>query len=287
MFLLSIPRRQFHSYAAQAAETLAKRSMRMADFLSLTCRLVHAAQYRPAGRPYLATCMFTALRQASRSGAKRVRIGRGVVRDHLRWWQKALAIPNGGVAFFPLNHFSPSGSEDLLEFAYGASGIEGAGAAMLRDEGDGQVVCYFAEHEWTELEKRYHINVKEGIAGYAALTSFCPIAPHRHALTHGGSFCFLNYSMFSYSPAPFPLPLSARAELHPGKFSNIISCGMICVAVAALCPRGGPLVTTDQAPHRARSMRRRSSRIFNDVTRNRHTTSVRAIYFNQIRHESD
>ena len=171
------------SYAAQAAETLSKRSMRATDFLSLTCKLVHAAQYRPAGRPYL-TCMFTALRQASRSGAKRVRIGRGVVRD-LRWWHKALAIPNDGVAFFPLNHFPPSGSADLLEFAYDASGIEGAGAAMLRDDGDGQVVCYFYEHEWTELEKRYHINVKEGIAGYAALTSFYPIAPHRHALAHG------------------------------------------------------------------------------------------------------
>ena len=31
--------------------------------LSLTCKLVHAAQYRPAGRPYL-TCCFTAMRQA-------------------------------------------------------------------------------------------------------------------------------------------------------------------------------------------------------------------------------
>ena len=97
------------SYAAQAAETLKKRSMRATDFLSLTCKLVHAAQYRPSGRPYLA-CMFTALRQASRSGAKRVRIGRGVIRD-LRWWQKALAIPNDGVAFFSLNHFPPSGSD--------------------------------------------------------------------------------------------------------------------------------------------------------------------------------
>ena len=75
-----------------------------------------------------------------------MRIGRGVVRD-LRWWQKALAIPNGGVAFFPLNHFPPSGSTGLLEFAYDASGIEGAGAAMLRDDGDGQAVCYFVEHE--------------------------------------------------------------------------------------------------------------------------------------------
>ena len=56
---------------------------------------------------------------------------------------------------------------------------------MLRDDGDGRVVCYFCEHEWTELEKRYHINVKEGIAGYAALTSFYPTAPHRHAPAHG------------------------------------------------------------------------------------------------------
>ena len=33
-----------------------------------------------------------------------------------------------------------------------------------------QVVCDLVEHEWTELEKRYHINMREGIAGYAALT---------------------------------------------------------------------------------------------------------------------
>ena len=41
------------SYAAQTAETLARRSMRVADFLGPTCKLVHAAQYRPAGRPHL------------------------------------------------------------------------------------------------------------------------------------------------------------------------------------------------------------------------------------------
>ena len=89
------------------------------------------------------------------------------------------------VAFFPLNHFPPSGSVDLLEFAYDASGIEGLGAAMLREDGNGEMVCYFIEHAWTDFEKRYHINVKEGLAGYAALTSFYPIAPHRHALAHG------------------------------------------------------------------------------------------------------
>ena len=72
------------SYEAQVSEALTRKSsMRMADFLSLTCKLVHAAQYRPAGRPYL-TCMFTAMRQATRSGAKHVRLGRGVMCD-LRW----------------------------------------------------------------------------------------------------------------------------------------------------------------------------------------------------------
>ena len=172
------------SYEAQVSEALKRKSsMRMTDFLSLTCKLVHAAQYRPAGRPYL-TCMFTAMRQATRSGAKRVRLGRGVMRD-LRWWKRWLPVPTDGVAFFPLNHFPPSGSVDLLEFAYDASGVEGLGAAMLRDDDEGNVVCYFIEHEWTDAEKRYHINVKEGIAGYAALTSLYPIAPHRHALAHG------------------------------------------------------------------------------------------------------
>ena len=171
------------SYEAQVRDAQSRKSMRMTEFLSLTCKLVHAAQYRPAGRPYL-TCMFTAMRQATRAGAKRVRLGRGVARD-LKWWQRALVVPNDGVAFFPLNHFPPSGSIDLLEFAYDASGIEGHGAAMLCDDGDGNVVCYFTEHEWTDFEKRYHINVKEGIAGFAALSTFYTIAPCRHALAHG------------------------------------------------------------------------------------------------------
>ena len=91
---------------------------------------------------------------------------RGVARD-LRWWAKALRLPNDGVAFFPLNHFPPPGSVDLLEFAYGVSGVEGLGAAMLREDGDGQVICYFVEHAWNPHEMRYHINIKEGIAGNA------------------------------------------------------------------------------------------------------------------------
>ena len=111
------------------------------------------------------------MRQCAKRNATRVRIGRGVQRD-LGWWQRALAVPNDGVAFFPLNHFPPSGSVDLLEFAYDASGIEGLGAAMLREAGNGEMVCYFIEHAWTDSEKRYHINVKEGLAGYAALASF-------------------------------------------------------------------------------------------------------------------
>ena len=82
-----------------------------------------------------------------------------------------MKVPNDGVAFFPMTHFPASGSSDLLEFAYDASGIEGMGAAMLRDDGAGNTTCYFIEHEWTSAERCYHINVKEGIAGYAALAS--------------------------------------------------------------------------------------------------------------------
>ena len=181
--LLTLDPDKAASYREQVTAARGRKSMRLTDFLSITCKLVHAAQYRPAGRPYL-TCMFTAMRQCAKRNATRVRIGRGVQRD-LGWWQRALAVPNDGVAFFPLNHFPPSGSVDLLEFAYDASGIEGLGAAMLREDGNGEMVCYFIEHAWTDFEKRYHINVKEGLAGYAALASFYPIAPHRHALAHG------------------------------------------------------------------------------------------------------
>ena len=123
------------SYREQVTAARGRESMRLADFLSITCKLMNAVQYRPEGRPYL-TCMFTAMRQCAKRNAKRVRIGQGVLRD-LRWWQRALAVPNDGVAFFPLNHFQPSGSVDLLEFADDASGVEGLGAAMLREDGNG------------------------------------------------------------------------------------------------------------------------------------------------------
>ena len=53
----------------------------------------------------------------------------------------------------------------------------------------------------------------------------------------------------------------ARAELETDRFSNLIACGVICVAMPAPGPWGGPWVTTDQAPRRASSTRLRSSHI--------------------------
>ena len=35
---------------------------------------------------------------------------------------------------------------------------------MLCDDGNGEVVCYFIEHEWTDEEKRYHININASVA---------------------------------------------------------------------------------------------------------------------------
>ena len=66
----------------------------------------------------------------------------------------------------------------------------------------------------------------------------------------------------------------AQAEVETDRFSNLITCGVICAAMTALRPRRGPRVTADQAPRRARSMRLRSSHIFNGVTRNGHATSL-------------
>ena len=72
----------------------------------------------------------------------------------------------------------------------------------------------------------------------------------------------------------FQVKKAAQAEVETDRFSNLIACGVICVAMTALRPRGGPRVTVDQAPRRARSMRLRSSHIFNGVTRNGHATSL-------------
>ena len=180
---LSLDEEKARSYLETLNECVDKRSMRTRDFLSLVCRLVHASQYRPAGRPYL-TSAFTALRQAERRGRQRVRIGRGVRRD-LEFWQCALLKRNDGVALFPRNRFPPSGDPGLLEYAYDASGGDGLGAAMLQDGPDGTRTCYYILHRWRGDHRRLHINVKEGIAGHAALTGFFPVAPRPAALAHG------------------------------------------------------------------------------------------------------
>ena len=183
MMRLSLDEEKARSYLETLNECIDKRSMRTRDFLSLVCRLVHASQYRPAGRPYL-TSAFTALRQAERRGRQRVRIGRGVRRD-LEFWQCALLKRNDGVALFPRNRFPPSGDPGLLEYAYDASGGDGLGAAMLQDGPDGTRTCYYILHRWRGNHRRLHINVKEGIAGHAALTGLYPVAPRPAALAHG------------------------------------------------------------------------------------------------------
>ena len=80
--------------------------------------------------------------------------------------------------------------------------------------------------------------------------------------------------LFSCKTPPIRPPEVELALAGGRSFSNLIACGMICVAMIALRPRGGPWVTVDQAPRRARSMRLRSSHIFNGVTRNGHATSL-------------
>ena len=180
---LSLDGDKAQSYGEIVDEALRRRSLRTRDFLSLVCKLVHAAQYRPAGRPYLSSA-FTALRQAQRKGRGRVRFGPGVQRD-LGFWRKALRRHSDGIALFPKSSFPKSGDPDLLEFAYDASGGDGLGAAMLTADAEGVITCYYILHRWRGHHRRLHINIKEGVAGYSALTGFHPIAPRPSALAHG------------------------------------------------------------------------------------------------------
>jgi hypothetical protein len=116
------------------------------------------------------------------------------------------------------------------------------------------------------------------------------ITPRSGLGTFSARLVFWKAEIKARTPVPLPGTCGSRrarpVRIFHGAFHTTVStgtCGVICVAMTAPRPRGGPLVTTDQAPHRARSMRRRSSRIFNGVTRNCHTIPVRASYFNQVR----
>ena len=59
----------------------------------------------------------------------------------------------------------------------------------------------------------------------------------------------------------------ARAELETDRFPNLVSRGVICGAMPALGPRGGPRVTADQAPRQGGSVGTSKEPHFNGVMR--------------------
>ena len=68
----------------------------------------------------------------------------------------------------------------------------------------------------------------------------------------------------------------AKVKITPVQKVSLISCARPLVTTAPPSARGACLMAADQAPRRARSMRLRSSHIFNGVTQNCHATSFHA-----------
>ena len=133
----------------------------------------------------------------------------------LRWWVRALQLPNDGVAAFPRCHFPPSGSPELLEFAYDAletmpwAMVEWAalqGRAMLRSQAKfstggalvgwfradgnpissnylerGGVVCIFAagvSKKRYSRASRHVLYIFQNIPGVCDSTSHMPLEHH-------------------------------------------------------------------------------------------------------------
>ena len=76
--------------------------------------------------------------------------------------------------------------------------------------------------------------------------------------------------------ADVPSLEGAKVKITPIQKVSLISCARPLVTTAPPSARGACLMAADQAPLRARSMRLRSSHIFNGVTQNCHATSFHA-----------
>ena len=70
--------------------------------------------------------------------------------------------------------------------------------------------------------------------------------------------------------------MMAKAKITPIQKVSLLNCARPLVTTAPPSARGACLMAADQAPLRARSMRLRSSHIFNGVTQNCHAASFHA-----------
>ena len=165
-------------YSSQTQEVIDSHRYDAAEFHQWSSRLVSAAQYEPAGRAWL-TASFCALKQARRRATKRgdhtkVFVGPGVKKE-AQFWLHCLSH-SSGIALFPRVQFPPSDSSDHRVGWFDASTSWGMGGAFLVPRGDGYV-AYFFVFEWSSLQKLWHVNVHETIAGITLLVTGHAVSP--------------------------------------------------------------------------------------------------------------
>ena len=162
-------------YSAEARSLRACRSADFKEFESWTCRLISAALYDVRLKPWLAAHC-TALKQARRRGSSRVFLGKGVAVE-LERAMVALRSP-ARLALFPVEFIPDSSSAGVLSYYFDASSEVGMGAVALMPCDAGGLIAYYFYSRWGSRET-WHINVKESLAGFAALRAFHPIAQQR------------------------------------------------------------------------------------------------------------
>ena len=143
------------------------------NFRSLMGRLVSAAIYEPAGRSWL-VAGFMALRQALRREREHVFLGPGVKKE-LAFWV-AMIEAAVGIPLFPATDFPPPETPLHRVDWFDASTSWGmGGAALVRV--DEVIVAFFFTWEWTDAQKKWHVNVMESVAGQTILEAADAVAP--------------------------------------------------------------------------------------------------------------
>ena len=169
------PARQLRYYKQLQAQTR-RRRCDVDEHEQITARMVSAALYHVAGRPWV-TAHFTALNQARRRGRRRVLLGPGV-RAEQQFWLRAYRFPHR-LALFPIEVFPRAGSPDVFTYYYDASSEVGmGGVALFPGFEPGKLAAFYWYARWGDGET-YHINVKESLAGYVGLRAAFATAQSR------------------------------------------------------------------------------------------------------------
>lgn len=171
-----------HKLAARLDEALGDGEWSFETCRSIAYSANHLAQFRPADRPRCAP-LFAEMRRLLRLGsAGRHKIGPSAL-EALRFWRKDVHSA-GGMPFFAAVTLPQRGHPRRVDVETDAAGKVGFGAFVHTPGEDLDVAPLYFYGTWSDVERPWHINVKELLVTYWLVELIGSLLPAMHVRMH-------------------------------------------------------------------------------------------------------